>query len=373
MKRKVLIAEDEPALLESYRELIAALGHECLEARDGNEAIALARTYKPDLVVTDFMMPGRTGLEVIAALKRDPLLLAVPVILITAGRPRDADLQEAWLTLRKPITLEQFEDAVRRGLQLSSATGHPHGFSAAAPDDVSAITLAREEMLSWVSHEIKSPLSAAMTAAQLAMRDLQAGAEAQSLQRRLVIIVRQLARMDELANSILDAAQLESGNLKLDLEDVELGKWLSDLIAFWKDLNPEYEFTLIDGQGIVLSADRERLRHIIDNLISNAIKYGKSAKRVTVEAEAADGSVRIHVKDEGPGIPREKLGSIFNRFQRVPGQGGRGHGLGLYIAAALARLHGGLLTVESEVGNGSVFTVTLPRKLVSEPPPSTRM
>jgi CheY-like chemotaxis protein len=70
MKRKVLIAEDEPALLESYSELIAGLGCECLAARDGNEAIELARAYKPDLVVTDFMMPGRTGLEVIATLKR---------------------------------------------------------------------------------------------------------------------------------------------------------------------------------------------------------------------------------------------------------------------------------------------------------------
>ena len=369
MKRKVLIAEDEPALLESYSELIAGLGHECLAAHDGNEAIELARAHKPDLVVTDFMMPGRTGLEVIATLKRDPPFVAVPMILITAGRPREADVQAAWMTLHKPIALEQFEDAVRKGLQRSGAAANPGGFSAAAPDDDSAITLVREEMLSWVSHEIKSPLAAAMTAAQLAKRDLESGAERQSLQRRLTVIVRQLGRMDELASSILDAAQLESGNLKLDLEDIELGKWLGDLVAFWKDLNPEYEFTLVDGQGIVLSADRERLRQILENLISNAVKYGKPAKRVVVEVESADDCVRIHVKDEGPGIPPEELGSIFNRFRRVPGQGGRGHGLGLYIAAALARLHGGRLTVESTLAKGSVFTVTLPRNFVAATPP----
>jgi signal transduction histidine kinase len=367
MKRSVLIAEDEPALLESYFELITALGHECLMARDGDEAVALARTHKPDLVITDFMMPGRTGAEVISALRNDPLLSAVPVILITAGRPREDDLKGTWLTLKKPIALDQFEHAVREGLKVG-ASARPRGFSAAAPDDASPLTLAREEMLSWVSHEIKSPLAAAMTAAQLAMRDLQASTtEPQSLQRRLVIILRQLARMDELANSILDAAQLQSGNLKLHLEDIELGKWLGDIVGFWKDLNPEYEFTLLDGDNIVLSADCERLRQIVENLISNAIKYGKSAKRVIVEAEAAEDWVRIHVKDEGPGIPREQLANIFNRFQRVPGHGGRGHGLGLYIAAALARLHGGVLTVESEVGQGSIFTLTLPRKRAGNP------
>jgi signal transduction histidine kinase len=365
MKRRVLIAEDEPALLESYSEVVTALGHECLTARDGSEALVLARSYKPDLVVTDFMMPRCTGLEVIRALKRDPLLASVPVILITAGRPREADLQDAWLTLRKPIPLDQFENAVRKGLEVGEEPGS-HGFSAAAPADVSPITLAREEMLSWVSHEIKSPLAAAMTAAQLAMRDLQTGAERDSLQRRLVVITRQLARMDELATSILDAAQLQSGQLKLDVEDVELGPWLTSVVAFWKELNPEYEFTLIDGHDIVLSVDRERLRQIVDNLISNAVKYGKSAKRVTVEAEVVDGNVRIHVRDEGPGIAPEQLASIFNRFQRVPGQGGRGHGLGLYIAAALARLHGGVLTVESEMGKGSVFTLMLPSKLPLE-------
>jgi two-component system sensor histidine kinase/response regulator len=362
MKRKVLMAEDEPALLESYSEIIAGLGHECVNAHDGNEALALARLHEPDLVVTDFMMPGRTGLQLIEALKNDPTLSSVPVILITAGRPPDEQLRDAWLTLRKPLMVDEFERAVERGLAASGASKHSRGFSAAAPDDASPLTLAREEMLSWVSHEIKSPLSAAMTAAQLALRDLKPDdLDRGALERRLAVIVRQLTRMNELASSILDAAQLQNDNLKLDLEDVALEEWLRDLIAFWQDLNPDYEFQVEDGANIVLRADQERLRQILENLISNAVKYGKQSKRVWIQIESTGDYVAIHVRDEGPGIPREQLKNIFNRFQRVPGQGGRGHGLGLYIAAALARLHGGALTVESELGKGSTFTLTLPR------------
>jgi two-component system, sensor histidine kinase and response regulator len=131
-------------------------------------------------------------------------------------------------------------------------------------------------------------------------------------------------------------------------------------LAFWKDLNPEYEITLVNGHAIVLRADRERLRQIIDNLISNAVGIRQICQACHGRGETTGETVRIHVKDEGPGIPPEQLPNIFNRFERVPGQGGRGHGLGLYIAAALARLHGGVLTVESEVGKGALFALALP-------------
>ena len=92
----------------------------------------------------------------------------------------------------------------------------------------------------------------------------------------------------------------------------------------------------------MLNADRERLRQIVENLISNAVKYGKSAKGVIVEAEADDDSVRIRVKDEGAGIPREQLANIFNRFQRVPGHGGRGT-----VSACTLRLRSRACTVAS--------------------------
>jgi two-component system, sensor histidine kinase and response regulator len=362
MKQKVLIAEDEPALLESYSELVARLGYECLTALDGDEALVLARQHTPDLVVTDFMMPGRTGLQVIRALKQDPLLALIPTILITAGRPREQELSEAWLALHKPVNIEQFERAVQEGLQWGKGRLHQRRSTASAPDDESPINLAREEMLNWVSHEIRSPISAAMTATELALRDLrsQSNLDASTFERRLNVVSRQLTRMDELVSSILDAAQLHDGKIKLDLEDVALGAWLNGIMASWRELNPEYEFVVRDGSGVVVRADRERLRQIVDNLISNAIKYGKPAKRVITETALSGDHVIIRVTDEGPGIPPEQLATIFDRFQRVAGQGGRGHGLGLYIAAALARLHGGVLSVESEVGRGSTFTLSLP-------------
>jgi two-component system sensor histidine kinase/response regulator len=358
---KILVAEDEPALLESYKEVIESLGHECLQAIDGVQAIELARESHPDLIVTDYMMPRGTGLDVLRALHDDPRLRDVPTVLMTAARPSEEQRRQAWRFLFKPVSLEEFERAVQDGLSAARArrpSDEPHVADSGRPSELS---LAREDMLSWVSHEIKSPLAAAAMATQLALRKVRSHETGASVERHLVIAARQLARMDELANSILDAAQLRDGRLRLELEPIGLGDWLKKIVAFWRDLHPEHELSFHDGQELTVVGDPERLRQIVDNLISNAIKYARPAKRVRIDVETTDDEIQIHVEDAGPGIPAAEIPKLFDRFHRVAGQGGRGHGLGLYIANALARLHGGRLSVTSELGHGSRFTLSLPR------------
>lgn len=357
---KVLIAEDEPALLDAYCELLSGMGHDLIRAQDGEQALELARAQLPDLVLTDLMMPGRTGLELIRALRSDPALARRPVILLSAARPSEADRKEAWRFLSKPVGLEQLEHAVQEGLKVAEELGVSRAH-ATPKENVSPLSLAREAMLSWVAHEIKSPLSAALTASQLALRGIAHNEAPATLQKRLTVIARQLTRIDELATSILDAAQLQEGNIELDLEDLDVGPWLSQVAEFWRDLHSEYRFPIENGHGVIVRADPERLRQVLDNLISNAIKYGGPSKVVRLGIQVSDATVMISVSDDGKGIPKQDLPHIFDRFHRVAGQGGRGHGLGLYIAAALARLHRGELTVESEVGQGSVFTLSIPR------------
>lgn len=363
--RRVLIAEDEPALLECFCEIVAGLGHECVRAQDGHEALALARAQAPDLIITDWMMPGHTGTELIHLLRQEPALTRVPVILLSAARPPQADQQAAWRFLSKPVALDSFENAVREALELVDQLSAPLSHRAQPDAEVSPLALVREAMLSWVAHEIKSPLAAATMANQLALRGLDNQDEPAALKRRITVVARQLARMDELVTSILDAARLQEARLELDLEPVDLSQLVQQIVEYWRELHPEYELSIRDGQHLVVEADRERLRQVLDNLISNAIKYGGPSKTVAVGIQATDSDVSISVTDRGKGIPPAELHHIFDRFHRVAGQGGRGHGLGLYIAAALARLHGGSLTVESEVNYGSTFTLRIPRRAAS--------
>jgi two-component system, sensor histidine kinase and response regulator len=359
---RILLAEDEPALLDMYCEVVAALGHECIAAHDGEEALLLVQRERPDLVITDNMMPGKTGLEVARRLRSDAALSGIPVILMSAGRLPERERREAWRFLEKPISLEQLEGAVFDALR----AGRPEGTGSRPPvedrTNDPSLAMAREEMLSWVAHEIKSPLSAAFGAAQLALRGVRNGEPAVAQEKRLLMISRRLTRMDELVRSLLDAAQLQDGRLNLDLETVDVDGLVEKAVEFWRDLQPDVDILLENGQVVEVAGDRERLRQILDNLISNAIKYGRPANVVQVRVAIQEQTVAISVTDHGRGIPRNELANIFDRFHRVAGQGGRGHGLGLFIAAALTRLHGGRIDVESEAQRGSTFTVTLPRK-----------
>lgn len=361
MPAKVLIAEDEPALLEMYAELVASLGYECLQAADGDEAVTLARREQPAVVVTDWMMPGRTGVEVIHALKGDPNLAHVPVILVSAGRPPKNDIHEAWRFIPKPIDATNLEGALAEAVQLADARRAPTSFGAQPAGDPNPVSLVREDMLSWVAHEIKTPLSTALTGTELAMRGIRSAEPVETTEGRLKRVVRQLTRMNELVNACLDAAQLHDGRLDVSLERTDLRSVVEHAVADYREEHPDITFELADGPPLLVDADPSRLRQILDNLLSNAVKYGGPVNRIIVDIEARDVSAVVSVQDHGRGISKEQLPHIFDRFHRVPGGGGRGHGLGLYIAAALARLLGGEITVESTPGEGSTFRLTLAR------------
>jgi CheY-like chemotaxis protein len=131
--QRVLVAEDEPALLESFCELVRNLGHECVAAQDGNQALELARTRHPQLIIADLMMPGRTGIDLIRALRQELALSRVPVILLSAGRPTAAEQKEAWRFLPKPISVDALESAVRDALEQRGQAESPQSYKA-APD-----------------------------------------------------------------------------------------------------------------------------------------------------------------------------------------------------------------------------------------------
>lgn len=354
----VLIAEDEEAMLEIFAQVVEDLGHRAVRAHNGEEALLLARTEPPDLVVSDHMMPRRTGVELLRTLRSDERLRAVPFLLLSAARPRG--LEEADVFLPKPVELDDFESAVRQALRAR----HPEERreAAAAPEsraDASRGTV-REEMLNWVAHEIKTPLSSARLNAQLLLRKL--GERAAHDERKCTeTVLRQLDRMNALVTSILDAARLTEGKVVLKREPGDFSAFLQEVVRDWRELQPEVSFTLLGAaEPLELSFDSERVRYILNNLISNAVKYGGEARRVEVAQSLAPGLAVVQVRDWGVGIPASELPNIFERFHRAEVAGGQGHGLGLYIAAALARLHSGSLTVKSALGDGSTFSLRLP-------------
>jgi two-component system phosphate regulon sensor histidine kinase PhoR len=223
------------------------------------------------------------------------------------------------------------------------------------------LELVRQEFLSNVSHELRTPLTAIMAFVET----LENGAkeDPESCQRFLSIIRKNASRMHGLIDDILELTAIEGGNVQLRAAPVELHSLVDDVCASLATQAEAGGVTLENKvtPGAMVYADSRRLEQMLTNLVDNGIKFSHQNGTVTIRHESGTHD-RILVTDDGDGIPAQHLERLFERFYRVDRARSRemgGTGLGLAIVKHLALLHGGEVTVESELGKGSTFTVHL--------------
>lgn len=221
----------------------------------------------------------------------------------------------------------------------------------------------RQEFLSNVSHELKTPLTAIVAFVET----LEAGAldDRADSERFLEIIRKNAARMQNLIDDILELSAIEAGNVGVKAEEIELSPLINDVIMSLDAKASSRGITVINHvpHDTLVFVDPRRLEQMLTNLVDNAIKFNRDGGMVTIGCEAG-ARTRILVKDTGEGIPAQHLERLFERFYRVDRARSRdmgGTGLGLAIVKHLARAHGGEVRVSSELGRGSTFEIDLPR------------
>jgi two-component system, sensor histidine kinase and response regulator len=218
----------------------------------------------------------------------------------------------------------------------------------------------RDTFLSVCGHELKTPLTSLKLSTQLVERMVQKDGS-EKIQRFVSQTRVQIDRLIRLVDDILDATRLRSNRFSLNRKPVELTQLVQAVMdrcaPLLESAKCEMAFTHngpIEGQW-----DPFRLEQVVLNLLTNAIKYG-SSKPIEIHASAADGRARLEVKDHGIGISQGDQQRIFQRFERIHKTGSiQGLGLGLFISKGIVEQHGGRITVESELGEGSVFAVEL--------------
>ena len=219
---------------------------------------------------------------------------------------------------------------------------------------------AKSEFLSRMSHELRTPMNAILGFAQLLeMDELTAGQE-----EGVGHIIRGGRHLLDLINEVLDLSRIEAGRMSLSPEPVEISEALRETIELVRPLAAEREVRLVAPAGCdcYLMADRQRLKQVLINLISNAIKYNRPDGSVALSCEIGGGRVRIAVSDTGIGIPAERLGELFTPFERLGAERGdiEGTGLGLAVAKGLVEAMEGAMGVESVVGKGTTFWLEFP-------------
>jgi signal transduction histidine kinase/ActR/RegA family two-component response regulator len=243
-----------------------------------------------------------------------------------------------------------------------------------AKDEAAAANRAKSEFISRMSHELRTPMNAILGFGQLLHMDKRLDADQVASVSHILAGGRHLL---VLIDEVLDISRIESGQMSLSLEPIDVRQLTDETIALMRPLAVTSEIELIqtvtqERSSVLVSADRQRLKQTLINLVSNAIKYNQPGGKVTIgcramprngtSASATGDVLRISITDTGVGIPPDKLGRLFTPFDRLDAQrtSVEGTGLGLAISKKMIELMGGTLGLESLMGKGTEFWIDLP-------------
>lgn len=223
----------------------------------------------------------------------------------------------------------------------------------------------RDDFFSLATHELKDPLFSLQLSIDLLHHRVEKEGQisTQALHKHLDVSRRQTAHLSRLVENLLAVSRIQDKGFHLDLEEVDLCAMVHEVTGRFQDLSSRAGIPLKAEpcQTLVGSWDRNKMEQILSNLLSNAIKYG-AGRPVTIRIHNRESAAVMEVQDQGIGIAPEDQARIFNRFERVPTtQVKESLGLGLFIVRSLVEAHGGTIALRSEMGKGSLFTITLPR------------
>ncbi len=225
-----------------------------------------------------------------------------------------------------------------------------------------ALEQMQQDFIAMVAHDLKNPLTTLKGNAQLMQRR---GAFSE---RGVATIVTQVDRLERLIDDLRDVARIDVGQIPLQETPVDLVALARERADDAQMRTQTHTIRVDTPTALIIGLwDRDRLGQVLDNLLTNAIKYAPAGGEITLSLRTRDGEVCVAVQDHGIGIPAEARGRLFERFYRAAGgiaADRKGLGLGLYISKAIVEAHGGTIAVESTSGTGSIFSFTLPRNAV---------
>jgi len=221
-----------------------------------------------------------------------------------------------------------------------------------------------------IAHDARTILARSHLAAERLLESRPLTGEQESL---TVTIIENSSDLLGMLNTIMDLSEMNTGMAQTRFAPIELNELAADIVEFFEGAAKDngIDIALHASSPAIVDGDRDRLRRALANLLDNAIKYTGPGGRIAFEIQAEADTVSISVSDTGAGIPIEAQDRIFERFYRADtSRSGQGHGLGLSLVAAVARMHRGIVQVRSEVGQGSTFTLVLPQHFKSDTPSS---
>ncbi len=361
-KPLVLIVDDNPANIQVVGNHLVQNNIDISMATDGNKAIIAAKAKTPDLILLDIMMPEVDGYQVARQLKADPQTKDIPIIFLTAKNTTEDVIKgfsmgavdyivkpfnssELLVRVHNHLELKKYRDLVlAKNLQLEN------------------LNLEKNELLGIAAHDLKNPI---YNISMLAKVILEEELEKEEIAEFAGDIVKTSEKMLDLIKNLLDINAIEEGRIKICIEDTNLDELIKTSMKIYKDraaaksIELNYENLSKDSKA---KADSNAMHQVLDNLISNAIKYSPLEKSIYISLFDSGEEIICSIKDEGPGLDEKDKSKLFQKFSKLspqPTAGEHSTGLGLSIVKKYLDLMNGSIEVETELGMGCNFIVKL--------------
>ena len=367
---KVLVIDDEMAIREVIALTLKKSGYEVFKATNGAEGLELARKQLPGLIICDVRMVLVDGYEVLSAIRNNPSTASIPFILVTSmasmERMREGMELGADDFLPKPFTPAQLMAAVKARLEKHRLL---------IQEAESKLELLRQHLSTALPHELRTPLNGILGYADI-LRKQSSDLEPREVSQMAERIYKNGKRLNRLVENFLIYAQIEI--VKMDYQKIEQlrknrtldAQKIIDAAACQRAYEAERagDLTLKLAEGTVAMSS-EYFSKTFEELFDNAIRYSKKGSALIVETEMNGSELVLRIRDHGRGMTAEQLHNIgaYMQFERKVYEQ-QGSGLGLTVAKRLTEIHGGFLKLESEYGEGTTVTVTLPAAHEDEAP-----
>ena len=372
----ILVVDDELGMRHSIRralrnftvhlpEIEGKTRFSVTEVETGERAVEMLSSEPFDLVLLDHKLGGMTGLDVLEQVhpqEHDMLIIMITAFATIETAVR-ATKSGAYDFIAKPFTPDELKYTIEK------AAGH-------LLTQRQAKRLAEEkrrirfDFIRVLGHELKAPLGAIESYLAL-MKDRTAGDEMESYDQMIARALVRVGGMRKLIVDLLDMTRIESGQKQREITDVDVQEAAQAAIDGQREIAADrgIELSLHASGACTLRGDSGEIDIVLNNLVSNAVKYNRDNGKVFVELEGGDEWLKLTVRDTGIGLTEEEAGKLFNDFVRIKNAQTRnieGSGLGLAIVKKIAQLYRGKVGVDSEPGVGSRFTVTFNRHVEPE-------